>query len=125
MIAATHAADEAVPAGRVVEQLRPVERRTQHRRVSHLAADPAADTTVVDVRDRIGAQRVGVVLHRQRRAAGQADTGVIAGARIRVDAEALAHHALAACIALRISGRTRRWRFSWHSPSATITFGPR
>ena len=76
-------------------QLRAIERRTQHRGVGHLAAHTAADAAVVDVRDRIGAQRVRVCLDRERRAAGEADAGVIAGAGIRIDAEALAHHALA------------------------------
>ena len=60
-----------------------------------LAADAAADAAVEHGRDRVGAQRIGIRLDRQRRAARQADARVVAGAGVGVDAEALAHDALA------------------------------
>src|SRR5262249_16331434 len=62
--------------------------------VRHFAAHAAADARVVDVRDRIRAQRIGVLLHSERWTTGQADAGMIARAGIRVDAEALGHHAV-------------------------------
>ena len=50
---------------------------------------------------------------------------MIAGAGVGIDAEALAHHALALLpLALRSSGRMRRCLFSMHSDCATMTFGP-
>ena len=56
----------------------------------------ATDASIVDGGDRVVLQRVGRRFHRQRRAAGQADAGVIAGTCVFIDTEALAHDALAA-----------------------------
>src|SRR5690242_14704630 len=58
-------------------------------------AEPAAHAAVDDGRDRIGAQRIRVVLHREGRAAGEPDAGVIARAGVFVDAVLHAHMALA------------------------------
>src|SRR5262245_43484441 len=55
----------------------------------------AAHATVVDGGDRIVLQRIAGRLHRQRRTAGQADAGMVAGTDVFVDTEALAHDALA------------------------------
>ena len=60
-----------------------------------LAAQAASHTAVDHRRDRIRTQRVGVVLDRERRAAGEPDARVVAGTRIGVDAEALPHDATA------------------------------
>ena len=72
-----------------------IERRAKHRRFRHLATIAAADTIVVDGGDRIVLQRIVGMLDRQRWAAGQTDTRVIAGANIFIDAEAFLHHPLA------------------------------
>src|SRR4051812_1394326 len=66
---AAHPLAKAVPARRVGNDLRLVERRTQHGGMGNLAAQAAADAAVDHGGDRIGAQRVGVRLDRQRRAA--------------------------------------------------------
>src|SRR6185312_16981513 len=58
----------------------------------HLTAQATADAAVVHVRHGIAAQRVGAGLHHQRRATGEPDAGVIAGADLVVDAEARAYH---------------------------------
>ena len=44
-------------------------------------------------RDRIAAERIGIRLDRERRAARKTDARVVAGAGIGVDAETFAHHA--------------------------------
>ena len=116
---------EAVPAGRIVDDVGAIEGRAEHRRLRHLAAIAAADAALVDRRDRIVPQRIVGLLHRERRAAGEADAGVVAGADVLVDAEALAHHARSALAPpWSKSGFTRRCLFSMHSEEATMTFGP-
>src|SRR3954470_21269765 len=82
---AADALAQAVPAARVGDDLRLVEGRAQHRGVRDLAAQAAADAGVEHSRDWVGTQRVGVGLDRQRRTAGEADAGVVAGAGVRVD----------------------------------------
>ena len=94
--AVAHRRLEAVPAGRIGDQRGAVERRAQHRGVADLAAQPAADAGVDHLGDRLAPQRIGIGRDRQRRAAGEPDAGMIAGAGVGIDAEALAHHALAA-----------------------------
>ena len=54
---APHAVKESIPGGRVVHHFGSEERRAQHRRVRDLAAQAAPHAVVVDVCDRIGAQR--------------------------------------------------------------------
>ena len=94
----------AVPPGRIADQLGAVERRAQHGGMGDLAAQPAADAAVDHRGDGVAAQRVGIGLDGQRRAAGQADAGMVAGADILVDAVARAHHARAARELRRIFG---------------------
>src|SRR5437773_10366 len=77
---------EFVPPGGVLNDFGAVERRAEHRRVRVLAAKAAADAAVDHRRHRVAAQRVGVVLDGEGRAAGEADAGVIAGAGVLVDA---------------------------------------
>ncbi|KAG1080986.1 hypothetical protein G6F40_015668 [Rhizopus arrhizus] len=59
------------------------------------AAVAAADAAAFHVGHRVFLQGVAAVFHRQRRAARQADAGVVAGADVRGHAEAFLHHALA------------------------------
>ena len=73
---------------RVAHDLGAVERRAQHRGMRDLAAQAAADAAFDHRRHRIGAQRIGIGLHRQRRAARQPDAGMVAGADLVVDAVA-------------------------------------
>src|SRR5216684_6322846 len=68
------------------------EGRAEDRRVRDLAAEPAADAGLVHVRDRILAQRIGIVLEGERGAAVEAHAGLVARAHVRVDAEARRHH---------------------------------
>ena len=78
----------AVPPIRIEDDLGLVKRRTQNFRVANLAAQPAADAAVVDMRDRIDLQRIGIGPDRQRRATREADAGMVAGAGVGVHAEA-------------------------------------
>ncbi len=94
----------AIPPVRIADDLGAIERRTEHRGVRDLAAQPAADAALDHGRHRIAAQRIGIGLDRQRRAAGQPDAGMVAGADLVVDAEAHPHHALAALELLGILG---------------------
>src|SRR6185503_4416944 len=80
---------------RILDQLGTVERRAEHGRVRDLAAQSAADAAFDHARDRIGAQRIGARLHGERRTAGEADAGVVAGTDLVVDAELGAHDARA------------------------------
>ena len=59
--------------------------------MGHLAADAATDATVDDRCYRILSQGVGVVLDGQRRATGQPDAGMVAGAGVFINTEALPH----------------------------------
>ncbi len=93
---AAHAVEEAVPAARIVHHVGAVEATAEHGGVRHLAAVAAADAVLVDMGDRVVAQRIVERLHRQRRAAGEPHAGVVAGADVLVDAEFRLHHALAA-----------------------------
>ena len=68
------------------------------------AAQAAADAAFDHGRHRIGAQRIGVGLDGERRAAGQPDAGMVAGADFIVDAKARLHHALAALELVGIRG---------------------
>src|SRR5437773_394502 len=67
---------------RVVDEVGAVEGWAEHRRIGDLAAIAAADAAVVDRRHRIVAEGIVELLHRQRRAAGETDAGVIAGADV-------------------------------------------
>src|SRR6185437_8708502 len=87
---------KTVAPGRIADDLGAVERRAQHRRVRDFAAEPAADARFHDRGHRIGPQRVGCGLHRQRRAARQADAGVVTGADFLIHAVAHARDAFAA-----------------------------
>ena len=81
---------EHVPAARIVDDVGAIERGAEHRGFRDLAAIAAADAGIVDRRNGIVAQRIVELLHRQRRAAGEPDAGMVAGADVLVDAEALA-----------------------------------
>src|SRR6185312_2543422 len=80
----------------VAHDLGLVEGRAQHGGVRDLAAQAAADAALIDVRHGVAAQRIGVRLHRQRRAARKPDAGMVAGADRVVDAVARLGDALAA-----------------------------
>ena len=60
-----------------------------------LTAKAATDTVVVDLRDRVFAQRIGIGRYGQRRTSREPDAGVVAGADVGIDAEPCAHHTLA------------------------------
>src|SRR5205085_12071261 len=92
---------ELVPPGGVLDHFGAIEGRAEHRGVGVLAAQAAADAAVDHRRHRIGAQRIGVVLDRQRGATGEPDARVIAGARVLVDAVLHAHVPLALLHLLR------------------------
>src|SRR6478735_2165802 len=91
---ADHAPPDAVEAsferGGVGNDVGAVEGGTQYGRVRDLAAMAAADARVVDGGDRIVLQRITGRLHRQRRAAGQADAGMVARTGVFIDAKTLA-----------------------------------
>ena len=104
---------------RVLDDFGAIEGRAEHRGVRVLAAQAAADAAVDHRRHRIGAQRIGVVLDGERRAAGEADARVVAGAGVLVDAVLHAHvrarpasasprPRAAACAAARAGTRPRR-----------------
>src|SRR5690606_34938010 len=80
---------------RVADDLCSPERWTQRGGMRHFAAQPAAHAVVGDVRHRIALERVGGGLYGERRAAGQPDAGVIAGAGVFIDPETGAHHPFA------------------------------
>src|SRR5256885_4149924 len=73
----TEPCDELVPPGGVLDHFGAIKGRAEHRGMRILAAQAAADAAVDHSRDRIGAQRIRIVLDRQRRATGEADAGVI------------------------------------------------
>ena len=85
-----------IPAVRIPDDLRPIERGAQHGRMRDLAAQPAADAALDHGGDRIAAQRIRIGLDGERRTARKPDAGVVAGAQRIVDAVARPHHALAA-----------------------------
>ena len=87
---------ELVPPACVLHDLGAEERGAQHGRVRHFTAQAAADAVVVDMRHRVHLERVGRILDCERRAAGEADAGVVTGAGVFIDAVAHAHHAFAA-----------------------------
>src|SRR5689334_1924012 len=65
------AVEETDPAARIVDGVGAVEGGAEHGGVRHLAAIAAADAALVDMGDRVVAQRVVERFDRQRRAAGQ------------------------------------------------------
>jgi len=69
-----------------------------------LAAQSAADATLDHGRHRIAAQRIRIGLDGERWAAGEPNARMVAGADLVVDAEAHAHHALAALELLGVFG---------------------
>src|SRR5918999_3738092 len=71
---------------RVLDDFRTVKGRTQHRGVRVLAAKAAADAAIDHRSHRVAAQRIGVVLDGERRAAREPDARVVAGAGVLVDA---------------------------------------
>src|SRR3954468_16246255 len=75
-----------VPQVRVLHDFGPIEGRAQHGRVRVFSAEAAAHAAVDYRSDRFTAQRIRVVLDGERRATGQADARVIAGARVLVHA---------------------------------------
>src|SRR5207249_4657042 len=91
----TEPRDQLVPPRRVLDDFGAIERWAEHRGVRVLAAQAAADAAVDDRRHRIGTQRIRVVLDRERRAAGEANAGVIARAGVLVHAVLDAHVARA------------------------------
>src|SRR5439155_946980 len=66
----------------------------------NLAAQSAADAGIDHLRHRLAPQRIGIGRERERWTPREPDAGVVAGAGIGIDAEALAHDALAALQAL-------------------------
>src|SRR6185437_2535653 len=60
-----HLRQQPIPTRRVVNQLGPIKRWAQYRGVRDLAAYPAPDTAVIDMRDRIGPQRIGTLFYSQ------------------------------------------------------------
>src|SRR6185436_21095574 len=80
---------EPVPTGRIVNDVRAIERGAEHGGLGDLAAIAAADAGIVDRRNGIVAQGVVQLLHRKRRAAREADASMVAGADVLVDTEAL------------------------------------
>src|SRR5207253_3326151 len=84
--------ERALPPVGIVDHARLEEGRAEDRGVRDLAAEPAADTGLVHVRDRILAQGIGIVLEGERGAAVEAHAGLVARAHVRVDAEARRHH---------------------------------
>src|SRR4029077_11019193 len=82
----TEPRDELVPPGGVLNDFGPVKRGAEHGGVRVPAAQAAADAAVDHGGDRVAAQRVGVVLHGQRRAAREPDAGMVAGAGVFIDA---------------------------------------
>ena len=91
---------EPVPRRGIGDDRGAVERGAKHGRVRHLPAQSAADAGIDHLGHRLAAQRVGIGRERERGASRQPNAGMIAGAGIGIDAEALAHHALAALQAL-------------------------
>ena len=87
---------DAIPPGRIADDLRAIERWTKHGGVGDLAAQTAADAALDHGCHRIAAQRIGIGLDRERGTAGEPDAGMVAGANLVIDAEAHPHHALAA-----------------------------
>ena len=59
----------------------------------HFAAKAASHATIDHRGHGIFSQRIGIFRDGQRRAAGEPDAGVVAGASVGIDAEAFAHHA--------------------------------
>ena len=114
------------PPGRVAHDLGAIERRAQHRRVRDLAAQPAADAGLRSRSppDRCAADRAMA----SPSATGSRTAGCRNGRRCRSR-----RRRRSACATTRSprlsfsasSARTRRWRASWHSPSAMITLRPR
>src|SRR3546814_7286794 len=64
---------KALPATGVGDDRGAVETRAEHRGVTDLSAQAAADAAVFDMRDRVLAQRVGIGLDGKRRAAREAE----------------------------------------------------
>src|SRR5574339_132165 len=78
--------NELVPPRGVLNDFGAIEGGAEHRGVRVLAAQSATDAAVDHRRHRVAAQRIGVVLDGQRRAARQADARVVAGAGVFVHA---------------------------------------
>jgi hypothetical protein len=79
----------SVPGRGIGDDRGAVERWTKHGRVCNLAAQPAAHAGIDHLGHRLAPQRVGVGRERQRRASRQPNAGVVAGAGVGIDAEAL------------------------------------
>src|SRR5688572_26973905 len=86
--AAPEARDRALPAPRIVDDAHLVEGRAEHGGMRHLAAEAAAHAALVHARDRILAQGVPALPEGERRTAVEAHAGLVAGADVRVHAEA-------------------------------------
>src|SRR5579871_4299257 len=86
---------DAIQPGRIAHDLRAIKRWTKHRGMADLAAQPASDAAIVDMRHGIGSQRIAAGLDRQGRAARQADAAMIPGTGVGIDAKTLPHDALA------------------------------
>src|SRR5256885_15735427 len=100
----TEPCDELVPPGGVLDDFGAVEGGAEHGGVRVLAAEATTDAAVDHGRHRIGAQRIRIVLDRQRWAAGEPDARVIARAGVLVDAVLHAHVPLALLHLLRDHG---------------------
>ena len=57
--------------------------------MGYFTAQPAPHTALIDMGDRLRAQRVGIGFYGERGAARKPDAGMIAGANILIDAESV------------------------------------
>src|SRR5689334_15487912 len=87
--------EEHVYPARITDDVGTIEGWAQDGGVGDFAAIAAADTGLIDRRDRIVTQRIIQLLDAERGTARQSDAGMIAGADIFIDAEAWLHHAFA------------------------------
>ena len=115
---------ESVPAGRVVDDIGPVEGWAEHGGLRYLPAIAAADAGVVDRRHRIVPQRVVVCLTESD---GQPDSRMQAWSPVQTSSSTPKRSRTMrrpSLTALENKGFTRRCLFSMHSDEATMIFGP-
>src|SRR5690606_12936187 len=86
---------EQVPLGRVMDEIGPVERGTQHGCVCDFAAVSASHAGIVDVGDGVFLEGVAAVLDGERWATRKPYAGMVAGTDVGVDTKPLLHNALA------------------------------
>ncbi|SIT37465.1 hypothetical protein BN2475_120037 [Paraburkholderia ribeironis] len=68
-----HALAQAIQTIRIAHHLRAKERRAQHRSMRYRAAQLGTEAVVVDRRNGIAAQQIGIGTYRQRRTPGKPD----------------------------------------------------